>query len=150
MIMGFLRYFKKVYCNYFTIINVYYVEELRFVIEENFFSISYYFFQKGLIMFRTLFLVLAGLMATAGISLSAELAEPIRLEAAGKPIDTEIGHAAPFVCDFDGDGLKDLLVGQFGEGLLRIYRNEGTNSEPKLAAGVKFKEGKEDGRVPSG
>ena len=89
-------------------------------------------------------------MTTASISLSSELAEPVRIEAAGKPIDTEIGHAAPFVYDFDGDGLKDLLVGQFGEGLLRIYRNEGTNSEPKLAAGVKFKDGKEDGRVPSG
>ena len=101
-------------------------------------------------MLRILALVLAGLMATASISISAELAEPVRLEAAGKPIDTEIGHAAPFVYDFDGDGLKDLLVGQFGEGLLRIYRNEGTNSEPKLAAGVKFKDGKEDGRVPSG
>ncbi len=91
------------------------------------------------------------LIATTSISLSSELKEPIRLEAAGKPIDaTEIGHAAPFVYDFDGDGLKDLLVGQFKDGLLRIYRNEGTNSEPKLAAGVKFKEAKEDGRVPSG
>ena len=105
---------------------------------------------EGFIMLRVLILVLGGLMATAGISLSSELAEPVRLEAAGKPVDTEIGHAAPFVCDFDGDGLKDLLVGQFGEGLLRIYRNRGTNSEPELAAGVKFKEGKEDGRVPSG
>ena len=101
-------------------------------------------------MFRAVVLVFSGLTATASISISAELAKPVRLEAAGKPIDTEIGHAAPFVHDFDGDGLKDLLVGQFGEGLLRIYRNEGTNSEPKLAAGVKFKEGKEDGRVPSG
>jgi hypothetical protein len=106
---------------------------------------------EGFIMLRVLILVLGGLMATAGISLSSELAEPVRLEAAGKPIDaTEIGHAAPFVCDFDGDGLKDLLVGQFKDGLLWIYRNEGTNSEPKLAVGVKFKEGKEDGRVPSG
>lgn len=87
-------------------------------------------------------------METGG--LSPELKPPVRLEAAGKPIDTEIGHAAPFVCDFDGDGIKDLLVGQFGDGLLWIYRNEGTNSEPRLAAGVKFKEGKEDGRVPSG
>jgi hypothetical protein len=101
-------------------------------------------------MFGTLLVLLAGVILTDNASLSEELKSPVRLEAAGKPIDTELGHAAPFVCDFDGDGLKDLLVGQFGDGLLRIYRNEGTNSEPKLAAGVKFKEGKEDGRVPSG
>ena len=102
-------------------------------------------------MFRTFILVLTGLIPSENHTPSAELSEPVRLEAAGKPIDTtEIGHAAPFVCDFDGDGLKDLLVGQFKDGLLWIYRNEGTNSKPKLAAGVKFKEGKEDGRVPSG
>lgn len=102
-------------------------------------------------MFKTVVLLLAGVILTDTTPLSPELEPPVRLEAAGKPIDAaEIGHAAPFVCDFDGDGLKDLLVGQFKDGLLWIYRNEGTNSEPKLAAGVKFKEGKEDGRVPSG
>ena len=102
-------------------------------------------------MFRLLVLVMAGVISLENVAPSAELEPPVRLEAAGKPIDTtEIGHAAPFVCDFDGDGIKDLLVGQFGEGILWIYRNEGTNSEPKLAAGVKFKEGKEDGRIPSG
>ena len=46
---------------------------------------------------------------------------PVRLEAAGKPIDTEVGHAAPLVYDFDGDGVQDLLVGQFGGGVLWIY-----------------------------
>ena len=81
---------------------------------------------------------------------ATELLPPVRLEAAGKPIDTAIGHAAPFVGDFDGDGVRDLLVGQFGEGILWIYRNVGTNSQPKLAAGVKFKDGKADGRVPTG
>lgn len=83
-------------------------------------------------------------------ALSTELAPPVRLEADGKPIDTDVGHAAPFVCDFDGDGVQDLLVGQFGDGLLWIYRNEGTNGEPRLAAGAKFKDGGKDGRVPSG
>ena len=81
---------------------------------------------------------------------SSELLPPVRLEAAGKPIDTSIGHAAPFVGDFYGDGKRHLLVGQFGEGILWIYRNIGTNAEPKFAAGVKFQAGGKDGRVPTG
>lgn len=79
-----------------------------------------------------------------------ELEPPARLEAAGKPIDTTIGHAAPFAGDFDGDGINDLLVGQFGDGILWIYPNLGTNAAPKLAAGVMFQGGRKDGRVPSG
>lgn len=81
---------------------------------------------------------------------SAELLPPVRIEAAGKAIDTHVGHAHPLVADFDGDGVEDLLVGQFGDGVLWIYRNEGTNAQRKLAAGVKFKDGSEDGRVPTG
>ena len=101
-------------------------------------------------MLGTLVLVLTGWIAMEGGTLAQDLAPPIRIEAAGRPIDTEVGHAAPFVCDFDGDGVQDLLVGQFGGGVLWIYRNEGTNAQPRLTAGVKFKEGKEDGRVPYG
>ena len=97
-----------------------------------------------------LVLALTALMPPPGGGQSPELLRPVRLEAAGKPIDTAIGHAAPFVGDFDGDGVPDLLVGQFGEGILWIYRNEGTSARPKLAAGVKFKDGKADGRVPTG
>ncbi len=82
--------------------------------------------------------------------LARDLAPPVRLEAGGKIIDTDIGHAAPFVGDFDGDGVNDLLVGQFGEGILWIYKNVGTGSQPKLAPGVKFKDGSKDGRVPTG
>jgi hypothetical protein len=93
---------------------------------------------------------LLGLMPNLDDGPAQELGPPVRLEAAGKAIDTEIGHAAPFVGDFDGDGIDDLLVGQFGDGILWIYRNEGTNAQPKLAAGAKFKDGNEDGRVPTG
>ena len=101
-------------------------------------------------MLRMIALVLAVLIQLENTGLSNELEPPVRLEAVGKPIDTDIGHAAPFVCDFDDDGTKDLLVGQFGQGILWIYHNEGTNSEPKLAPGVKFKDGNRDGCVPSG
>jgi hypothetical protein len=99
-------------------------------------------------MAGSLLMVMLGLTPSADPA--AELLPPVRLEAAGKPIDTEVGHAAPFVGDFDGDGVRDLLVGQFGGGVLWVYRNEGTNDRPKLAAGVKFKDGKKGGCVPAG
>jgi len=101
-------------------------------------------------MIRMMLVVLVGLCPLAAGAVSDELAEPVRIEAAGKPIDTEVGHAAPMVCDFDGNGTQDLLVGQFGDGALWVYLNEGTNAKPSLTAGIKFKEGKDDGRVPSG
>ena len=100
-------------------------------------------------MLRLLPLLLLALLAT-NAQADDQLAAPVRVLAAGKPIDTDVGHAAPFYGDFDGDGVKDLLVGQFGQGILWIYRNEGTNARPKFAAGVKFKGGKQDGRVPTG
>jgi len=77
-------------------------------------------------------------------------APPVRLVADGKAIDTAVGHAAPLVVDFDGDGKNDLLVGQFGEGILWFYKNVGTNTKPQYAAGVKFKAGSKEGRVPTG
>jgi hypothetical protein len=85
-----------------------------------------------------------------GGGLHPELSPPVRIEAAGKPIDTDVGHAAPFVGDFDLDGTPDLLVGQFGGGILWIYRNEGTAAEPRLTAGQKFKDGASTGVVPAG
>ncbi|MBI5853177.1 MAG: hypothetical protein HZB39_19380 [Planctomycetes bacterium] len=66
---------------------------------------------------------------------------PFRVEADGKPIEVDVGHAAPFVVDVDGDGTKDLLVGQFGSGGMeptgeggrcRIYENAGTNRERRF------------------
>jgi hypothetical protein len=92
-------------------------------------------------------------VATASVAQaqSPELHPPVRLEAAGKPIDTpKSGHAAPFVADFFGDGKQHLLVGQFDGGLLHIYKNEGTPNAPKLAAGVSFKVDGKDGCVPAG
>lgn len=100
-------------------------------------------------MTRVLLVGLMAVAAAAGESATEEFLIPVRIEAGGKPIDTDVGHAAPYVGDFDGDGVQDLLVGQFGDGILWIFRNEGTNAKPKLAAGVKFKEGSPDGRVPT-
>jgi hypothetical protein len=104
----------------------------------------------GCTVFGALALTLLGLAPAAADDPARELLPPVRVLAAGKPIDTAVGHAAPLYADFDGDGVKDLLVGQFGNGILWVYRNVGTNERPRFAAGVQFKDGKKDGRVPTG
>lgn len=81
---------------------------------------------------------------------SNELAAPRRLTAGGQVIDTQVGHAAPFVADFDQDGLRDLLVGQFGEGKLKIHRNLGSNEQPDYDAPTFFQAGGDVARVPAG
>lgn len=81
---------------------------------------------------------------------NAQLAPPVAVEAEGGAIDvTEIGHAAPFFADFDGDGKRDLLVGQFGGGKLRVYKNQGTDDAPRFAKYEFFKAGADLGTVPA-
>ena len=109
----------------------------------------------------TLRCVLGALLAGAqsvslAVAQSAELLPPVRILAGKQAIDVTTGHAAPYVLDFDGDGIKDLLVGEFGDGefpvadlppalgdgwkksgvfangRLRIYRNLGTNKAPRF------------------
>ena len=93
-------------------------------------------------------------MAFLGSAVSALPAQqfeaPIRLMADGKPIDVDVGHAQPYGADFDGDGVRDLLVGQFGEGRLRIYKNTGTDQEPKFGKFEWFQAGGEIASVKAG
>jgi hypothetical protein len=74
---------------------------------------------------------------------------PIRLAAADGIIDSgpSWGHCGPWVEDVDGDGVKDLLVGDFS-GLFRFYRNEGTNQQPRYAKAVNLQAGGVEAKVP--
>lgn len=80
----------------------------------------------------------------------ASFEEPRRLKAGDEFVDTLIGHAAPYIADFDRDGKLDLLVGQFGGGKLRFYKNTGTNAVPEYAKFRYFQIGGEDVKVPTG
>lgn len=86
-------------------------------------------------------------LLAAPLAHGADLFHPPRKVMAGdKPLDVKrTGHSAPFVGDFDGDGLEDLLVGQFHEGKMRIYRNIGDSQKPKYENFEWF-----SGKVPSG
>jgi hypothetical protein len=103
-------------------------------------------------MLPLLFLVFASTSEPARPSgLAADLAPPVHILAGGQPLDVErSGHAAPFVGDIDGDGKPDLLVGQYDEGKLRVYRNTGTVAAPRLDAYTYFIAGGQAGRVPEG
>jgi hypothetical protein len=86
-----------------------------------------------------------------GASEPSELLPPVQIQAGGRALDIEReGHAAPFVGDYYEDGTLALLVGQFDEGRLRIYRNTGTRSRPKFESYVWFKAGGEIASVPVG
>ena len=60
----------------------------------------------------------AALLAGAG---SSDLSEGIKLKADGKVIDIKVGHLVPCVLDWNADGNKDLVVGQFSGGKIRLY-----------------------------
>ncbi len=88
--------------------------------------------------------------AVANLRAAGDLLPPFRVEADGKPIQTAGGNAVPCLVDFDGDGTWDLLVGQFEQGKMRVFRNIGGKTAPKFGAGVWFKAGGADARVPAG
>ncbi|MCB9895822.1 MAG: FG-GAP repeat protein [Planctomycetes bacterium] len=52
-----------------------------------------------------------------------EFEAPELLTAGGEAILTEApGYAAPCLADIDGDGVRDLLVGQFKSGKINFYK----------------------------
>ena len=81
---------------------------------------------------------------------SATLTKPRLVRVDGEPIDVEVGHAAPLMRDWDGDGTLDLLVGQFGKGNLRVYSNSEKTGTPKLDKHVWAKAQKSRLKVPTG
>lgn len=72
------------------------------------------------------------------------------VKANGIPVLLSIGHADPCVVDWDGDGIKDLLVGQFSSGKIRFYKNSGTNCFPVFTNFTYLKADGVDIVLPSG
>ena len=74
--------------------------------------------------------------------------KPVRLKADGMLIDTGLhwGHSSPCIEDLDGDGLDDLILGDFG-GHFQFYKNVGSNPEPVYKNQGKIQADGEDAKV---
>lgn len=85
--------------------------------------------------------------ALSATSASAvEFEKAVRLKAGGETIQLEQpGYAAPSLADIDGDGKKELLVGQFRDGKIRVYPSEGGT---KFGKGEWLQAGGKAAKVP--
>ena len=98
------------------------------------------------------------LLAVAAIAWSAlacsaavaEFEEGVRLKADGKDINTTVGHLVPCVADWNNDGKKDLLVGQFSGGIIQVYLNRGTDVAPVFKNSNSLRAGGAEIRLPAG
>lgn len=83
-------------------------------------------------------------LINANIPGAPKLGKPQLIMGETMPVMGEgMGWAAPAVYDWNGDGKKDLLIGEFGSGLenegmavgnfVRVYENEGTDEAPEFS-----------------
>lgn len=72
-----------------------------------------------------------------GTDAAPKFGEPQQLLAGGKAMEV-VGAPTPNFADFDGDGLPDIVSGEFLDGFT-FFKNTGTRAEPKFAAGVRLK-----------
>ncbi|HNY26524.1 MAG TPA: VCBS repeat-containing protein [Candidatus Sumerlaeota bacterium] len=86
----------------------------------------------------------------SGAATGPALQKGFRVEADGKPIDGEIGHLVPCVTDWNNDGKKDLIVGQFGGGKIALYLNQGTDAAPVFSKPEYLKAGGAEISLPAG
>jgi hypothetical protein len=91
-------------------------------------------------------LTLSVLLCGAAWCSAAEFEPPVRLKAGGVPIRVESpGYAAPCLVDLTGKGSKDLVVGQFNKGKIKVYKNLGKGN---FAEGVWLQAEGKDAEVP--
>jgi hypothetical protein len=70
---------------------------------------------------------------SAGLCSAADFEPPVRLMSGNAAIRVEgPGYAAPCWADLHGDGKMHLLVGQFNQGKIRVFKHLG---EEKFAPG---------------
>jgi len=74
----------------------------------------------------------------------------VRLQADGKNIDVSVGHLVPAVMDWNGDGKKDLIIGQFSGGKISVFLNRGSDKAPTFKDFSALRADAKEIRLPAG
>jgi hypothetical protein len=77
---------------------------------------------------------LACLWAGAVCAAIPELEEGVYIQSGSSPLTVKT-HTTPSVIDWNSDGKKDLLVGQFDQGYVWVFMNRGTDAQPVFTGG---------------
>jgi hypothetical protein len=109
------------------------------------------------------FIFLAAVVLAVGpVFGQAEFEEPFMVKVGGEMLNMGgLGYASPYICDFNGDGKNDLLVGYWADrelngealkdaGLVKVFYNVGTNRVPRYEKGVHIEAGGVVAAVPPG
>ncbi len=72
---------------------------------------------------------------------SSDFQQGVMLKAADEFIDVKVGHLVPHVTDWNNDGKKDMIMGQFSGGSITLFKNIGTDEAPVFGEGEKLHAG---------
>ena len=89
------------------------------------------------------------LIAAAAPAITPRFAGPEMINDAGVPIDVGY-YGAPVMFDWNNDGAKDLVCGQFELGKIRFYPNIGPDTAPDFNGFIYLKAGVAEITLPSG
>jgi hypothetical protein len=93
--------------------------------------------------------VAAVLLASLALGVTPRFTGPEQVEDGGVVIDVGY-YGAPAMYDWNLDGAKDLILGQFASGKIRLYLNQGPDSAPEFNGYTFFQSGGSDITLPYG
>jgi len=98
-----------------------------------------------------LFVLCVGLIYLTGDVTAQKAFHPgVIIKINGEPLNVKTGHSVPTVADWNNDGKKDLITGQFHQGRILLLLNRGTDANPVFTNYKLMEAGGSQIKLPAG